>query len=1343
MKRVNFYTLGILFTTIFLLNAASVTAQQQTINYQCLGLPQFFSVPAGVTQIRTEVIGGSGDGDSTRVNVNSNARGGKGAKITATLTVTPGQLLRIEVACRQAASGFPLGGNQSGFSGSAGGAGSAIFLNNDNTVLIVAGGGGGAGTDGFFDGTTKGGDGGDAIAATGNGSDGQGLINPGRGGAFAAAGTPQGGDSATGKRGGGGGGGYDGMGGGGGQGGTTSGSNGSIAGSGGGGGGKSYLNALFSPLNVSAGLGDSEADGSISISYTGQAAGFSLYRCSGSAQTYTVPNGVRTLMVTGIGGDGGSALGNRTASGSNDNFDDSGGSGIAAGKSANINVTPGEQLSLAVGCKGAEPYQGSALSDLVNYGGAGGFGFFRGGKGGDGDRPILTAGANGAVGGGGATGIGRGASPIFVAAGGGGGGGFGGIIGCNPGFGGAADGYNGTDAAPCANKGIGGVTGGGGALDGGNGCSYCSSGGGGGAGGGYPSGTSGTAGGIGEAGGGGGGGGKSYAVGGTRNFQSVDTDVYRTVLLGALFNRTGLKAPANGVLIITPLFNSLTPPIVTPKLIPAVPTGSNGWYRSDVNVSWQIDSSGAPLLSQTGCASTILNTDNAGVTYTCSAANAFGTTSASTPLIKRDVTMPNITATAVKFDGTTYVFGTTTNQSVTVTYNCTDATSGVDVCPSPQTYGNSASVTARASDQAGNVRTVDFGNIVNNNQPPTITPIADVNLPINGSTQPNIQFTVGDDTTPPQNLVVTASSSNPALVPNDGSSISIASQPNANRDIYIRPANNKVGTTIITVTVRDAGGATAQRQFIVSVNCGSIQVGRFGNDSVPFGANYSDTLFATGGVAPYTFRLRNGTLPNGLEISDDNTTINGIPTKLGAFTLTYDVTDSAGCRIVAPVTTTVSCLTNYTVLEAQENAFGSLRFAVTGACPNSIIDFNPGISQVDIIGKLNVNQLTIRGPGADKLTVRNVAPNGVNNPVFQTSGNSEISGLTMTGGNSPTSFGGGIRQDNGTLSVKDSVIDNNYAAYGGGGIFSEAGTTLNVLNSTISNNVGSDNQIQGSNGGGIKSRGTVNIINSTISGNTAEGSNSAGGIYAPAGLISNSTITNNLISSTSNPVNSAGGVYGGATPNRLTVRSSIIAANQNNAQFPDIFNLFTSSGYNLIGNRGSVTAFNQTGDRTGTSSALFNPLLDVLRLNGGTTPTHAFLSMLSPAIDQGNSFGLTNDQRGSTRPIDIQNILNAAGGDGADIGAYEMPLRPTAAGVSISGRVLVGQRGLINATVYLTDQNGATRAARTSFFGYFHFEDVEAGQTYIISVISRRHQFRSQVVSTAGNLSDLNFIADF
>lgn len=84
----------------------------------------------------------------------------------------------------------------------------------------------------------------------------------------------------------------------------------------------------------------------------------------------------------------------------------------------------------------------------------------------------------------------------------------------------------------------------------------------------------------------------------------------------------------------------------------------------------------------------------------------------------------------------------------------------------------------------------------------------------------------------------------------------------------------------------------------------------------------------------------------------------------------------------------------------------------------------------------------------------------------------------------------------------------------------------------------------------------------------------------------------------------------------------------------------------------------------------------------------------------------------------------------------------TASGASVSGRVLTNDgRGLPNAFVKLTDSQGAGRIVRTSPFGYFRFDEVASGETYIVSVNSKQFQFAPQVVSVFDDISDLTFVA--
>jgi hypothetical protein len=66
------------------------------------------------------------------------------------------------------------------------------------------------------------------------------------------------------------------------------------------------------------------------------------------------------------------------------------------------------------------------------------------------------------------------------------------------------------------------------------------------------------------------------------------------------------------------------------------------------------------------------------------------------------------------------------------------------------------------------------------------------------------------------------------------------------------------------------------------------------------GVAYSQTLGATGGVAPYSWSVTSGSLPAGLTLSPGGL-LSGTPTATGLFNFTLQVTDSAGSTASAPV----------------------------------------------------------------------------------------------------------------------------------------------------------------------------------------------------------------------------------------------------------------------------------------------------------------------------------------------------------------------------------------------------------------------------------------------------------
>lgn len=215
----------------------------------------------------------------------------------------------------------------------------------------------------------------------------------------------------------------------------------------------------------------------------------------------------------------------------------------------------------------------------------------------------------------------------------------------------------------------------------------------------------------------------------------------------------------------------------------------------------------------------------------------------------------------------------------------------------------------------------------------------------------------------------------------------------------------------------------------------------------------------------------------------------------------------------------------------------------------------------------------------------------------------------------------------------------------GGGVRIFPDATVHIDRSTVSNNV-----ITVNDGGGIYLiGGTLHLTNSTVSGN--ETGLLYGGIGGSGVInLTNCTVTNNR---TTDGTPTRGQGAGGG---QFTIRNTIIAGN-GPATSPDVEGAFISLGYNIIG---------RTTDSFGSPTAIITPAagdqIDVggvgvqlgpLQSNGGPTPTHELLSG-SIAIDQGHSSGASVDQRGQTRPCDLGSVSNATGGDGGDVGAFEV-----------------------------------------------------------------------------------------
>jgi hypothetical protein len=133
-----------------------------------------------------------------------------------------------------------------------------------------------------------------------------------------------------------------------------------------------------------------------------------------------------------------------------------------------------------------------------------------------------------------------------------------------------------------------------------------------------------------------------------------------------------------------------------------------------------------------------------------------------------------------------------------------------------------------------------------------------------------------------------------------------------------------------------------------------------------------------------------------------------------------------------------------------------------------------------------------------------------------------------------------------------------------------------------------------------------------------------------------------------------GGVIGYLITCQPTIENTILADNFASGSYPNFNIAWNDHGYNFLGTDDQYIC-TVTGPATqmGTINNPLHPQLGPLAQNGGGMPTHAVL-LSSPVLDAGASSGNTVDERFAPRPYDLTFVPNAPGGDGSDIGAFEL-----------------------------------------------------------------------------------------
>ena len=187
-------------------------------------------------------------------------------------------------------------------------------------------------------------------------------------------------------------------------------------------------------------------------------------------------------------------------------------------------------------------------------------------------------------------------------------------------------------------------------------------------------------------------------------------------------------------------------PSISYVVVLAAPDGTNGWYKSDVTLTWTVSDLDSPSsLQKTGCVDQNISADQADTTYSCSATSAGGSSGPVSVTIKRDATRPTINGSATPAANA----NGWNNTDVTVSFSCSDSLSGVTSCSPDETLsteGAGQSSTGTAVDGAGNSDIATVSNINIDLTAPTITgsrtPLANANGWNN--TDVTVSFSCGD-----------------------------------------------------------------------------------------------------------------------------------------------------------------------------------------------------------------------------------------------------------------------------------------------------------------------------------------------------------------------------------------------------------------------------------------------------------------------------------------------------------------------------------------------------------------------------------------------------------------------
>lgn len=187
-------------------------------------------------------------------------------------------------------------------------------------------------------------------------------------------------------------------------------------------------------------------------------------------------------------------------------------------------------------------------------------------------------------------------------------------------------------------------------------------------------------------------------------------------------------------------------------------------------------------------------------------------------------------------------------------------------------------------------------------QPPQLSSISGLSIHVNSQSAP-LPFTVSDAETPADNLLLTAQSSNPTLLP---STNIVFGGSGTNRTVTLIPAPDKIGSTIITITLTDAEGWSTNRTFGLDVFNSAPVISDVTNQTVlpnrttaplPFTISDAETAAADLLITAASTNPNLVPVPNillGGSGSNRTVTVVLASNQVGTATLTLTVTDPHG-----------------------------------------------------------------------------------------------------------------------------------------------------------------------------------------------------------------------------------------------------------------------------------------------------------------------------------------------------------------------------------------------------------------------------------------------------------------